>query len=82
MCYPTEMDAIEAAIERLGKHVVGIDLPLTEPQAIDWQLYRRDVIQEVSETGRGITTSTTVTPLVAGTRVRLSLLPPQPPSDD
>lgn len=74
-CYPSEADAIEAAIDRLAKHVVGIELPVTEGQAIDWQLYRRDVIHEVIETERGVTTSTTITPLVAGTRVRLSLLP-------
>lgn len=73
--YDSEMEAIEAAIARLSRHLYGGDRDSTEMYSIDWQLYTRTIIHEVVETARGLTTSTTTTPLVKGTVVRLTLIP-------
>lgn len=74
--YESELGAIEAAVDRLSKHIVGVERSSSEAYSIDWQLYLRHVIHEVVETSRGLTTSTTVTPLEKGTSVRLTLIPP------
>lgn len=74
--YDTEEQAIEAAIERLAKHMHGGDRDPGELFSIDWQLYQRSVIHEVVETARGITTSVTITPPERSTTVRLTLIPP------